>query len=42
MKPEQEMPPRLPTAEEARATVHMEIKGDIVSPLDAEDWGNLS
>lgn len=34
--------PIKPGVEEVRKTIRFSIAGDIVEPLDAEDWGDLA
>ena len=41
-KPVARIAPVKKTVEEVRENITTKVKGDIVSPLDAEDWGDLA
>lgn len=41
-KPIARLIPIRPGVEEVRKTLRFDIAGDIVEPLDAEDWGDLA
>jgi prevent-host-death family protein len=41
-KPIARLIPIRPGVEEVRKTLRFEIAGDIVEPLDADDWGDLA